>query len=145
MLDEGERLKRKVQPPNAAAWNQQMQMVRLFDQLIANVDRNMGNLVITHDWRIWAIDHTRAFRLNKHLATPANVTGADRAVLERLKALDRETLRKAVGNFVTGYEIDALLARRDAIVKRIDALGPTAVFDRMPWSIPVDGRAARFN
>ena len=35
-------------------WNQQMQLVRLFDQLIANVDRNLGNLMIGNDWTIWA-------------------------------------------------------------------------------------------
>ena len=40
-----------------------MQLVRLFDQLIYNIDRNIGNLMITNDWRIWAIDHTRAFRI----------------------------------------------------------------------------------
>ena len=39
-----------------------MQIVRLFDQLIYNIDRNLGNLMITNDWTIWAIDHTRAFR-----------------------------------------------------------------------------------
>ena len=40
-----------------------MSLVRVFDQLIGNIDRNVGNLLITSDWRIWAIDHTRAFRL----------------------------------------------------------------------------------
>ena len=70
MMEEGDRLKKKIQPPNSAAWNQQMQIVRMFDQLIANVDRNMGNLIITRDWRVWPIDHTRAFRTNNTLATP---------------------------------------------------------------------------
>ena len=45
-MDEGKRLKEKTQPPDSAAWNEQMQLVRIFDQLIYNVDRNMGNLLI---------------------------------------------------------------------------------------------------
>ena len=136
LMDEGEHLKRKVDSPNLESWNQQMQLVRMFDQLIANVDRNMGNLVITRDWRLWPIDHTRAFRRNHELKTPANVTRADRAVVERMKALDRDTLKRELGKYVTTFELDALLARRDAIVKRLEGLGPAALFDRVPWAVP---------
>ncbi len=135
LMEEGDRLKKKIQPPSSAAWNQQMQLVRMFDQLIANIDRNMGNLVITKDWRVWAIDHTRAFRTYATLATPANVTRADRVVVERLKALDRETLKAATDKYLSSFEIDALLKRRDAIVKRLEMLGPAALYDRMAWSI----------
>jgi hypothetical protein len=135
LMDEGERLKKKLEVPNVAAWNQQMQIVRLFDQLIANVDRNLGNLIITKDWRVFPIDHTRAFRRNHELKSAANITHADRVVVERLKALDRETLKKSIGKYVTTFELDALLARRDAILKRLDSLGPSALFDRMPWSV----------
>ena len=135
MMEEGDRLKKKIQPPSSAAWNQQMQLVRMFDQLIANVDRNMGNLVITRDWRIWAIDHTRAFRMHNTLATPANVTRADREVVERMKALDRDTLNAATNKYLSSFEIDALLKRRDLIVKRLEMLGPAALFDRMAWAV----------
>ena len=145
MMDEQERLKRKEdakrkpgtqapsEPPDVEVWNEQMQMVRLFDQLIANIDRNLGNLVISNDWRVWPIDHTRAFRTNHELKTPANVTRIDRGVLEKLKALDRDILRKETGKYITTFQIDAVLARRDAIVKRIEGLGPAAVFDRRGW------------
>ena len=132
-MDEETRLKQKEEPPSVAAWNQQMQMVRTFDELIANVDRNLGNLLITTDWRLWPIDHTRAFRNNHELKKPANVTHADRAVIERMKALDKETLRKTTGKYLTTFQIDALLARRDAIVKRLGELGPSALFDRTGW------------
>jgi hypothetical protein len=134
MMDEGDRLKKKTQPPNSAAWNQQMQLVRLFDQLIANVDRNMGNLVITRDWRLWAIDHTRAFRTHDTLPTPKNVTRADRAVVERMKTLDRNAMR-TTEKYLSSFEIDALLKRRDAILQRLEMLGPAALYDRVAWSI----------
>lgn len=130
MMDEGDRLKKKIPPPDSVSWNRQMQMVRLFDQLIYNTDRNMGNLVITHTWRIWAIDHTRAFRTHDTVKTPANVTGCDREVFERLKQLDKATLKREVGSVLDDWQINSLLARRDAIVKRIEALGPVALFDR---------------
>ena len=141
MMDEQERLERKkskeksasAEPPDIEVWNQQMQMVRTFDQLIANIDRNLGNLIITKDWRLWPIDHTRAFRNYKELKTPANVTRADRAVFERMKALDKETLKRETGKYLTTFQIDAILARRDAIVKLLEGLGPSALFDRKGW------------
>jgi hypothetical protein len=126
-------LKGKGEPPDTEVWNQQMQMVRLFDQLIANIDRNLGNIIITNDWRLWPIDHTRAFRTNKDLKTPANVTRIERKVLQGLKALDKESLKRETGKYLTSFQIDAVLARRDVIVKRLEGFGPAAVFDRTGW------------
>jgi hypothetical protein len=141
MMDEEERLARKkvkekamdAEPPDTEVWNQQMQVVRVFDQLIANVDRNLGNLMITKDWRVWPIDHTRAFRTNKELKTPENVTRCDRATFEGMKTLNKDNLTKATGKYLSTYQIGALLARRDAIVTRLESLGPSALFDRKGW------------
>ena len=135
-------LKGRGDPPDAEIWNQQMQMVRLFNQLIANIDRNLGNLIITKDWRLWPIDHTRAFRTYRDLKTPANVTRVERKVLERMKALDRDALKRETGKYLTTFQIDAVLARRDAIVARIEGLGPAAVFDRTGWYVPHPRRCA---
>lgn len=133
MMDEEARRNKKLEPPDVERWNQQMQMVRLFDQLIANIDRNLGNLMITKDWRLWPIDHTRAFRTNHDLKTPANVTRGDRNVIARMKSLDKENLKRAAGKQLTSFQIDAILARRDAIMKRLEGLGPSALFDREGW------------
>lgn len=130
MADEEERLKKKMQPPDLPRWNEQMQLVRLFDQLIYNVDRNLGNLVITSDWRIWAIDHTRGFRRYHDLKSAQNITTCDRQVLERLQALDLRTLRTTMKDFLGEFEIQSMLARRDKIVARLASLGPGALFDR---------------
>ena len=129
-MDEAERLKKKVTSPRPADWNEQIQMVRVFDQLIYNMDRNLGNLLITNDWNIWAIDHTRAFRLHKTLKTPENVTRCDRQMFERLKLLDKDTLTREIGKYLAPWEIDALLVRRDLIVARLEKAGPGALFDR---------------
>jgi len=130
LMDEADRLKKKIEAPDRVAWNRQTMMMRLFDQLIGNVDRNMGNIIYTKDWRLWAIDHTRAFRKNSELKTPAHITRCDRTVYERLKALDRDTLKKQVGKWLDDGQIKSLLARRDLIVKKLDSLGPSALFDR---------------
>ena len=130
MMDEGDRMKKKVEAPDKTAWGRQMQLMRLFDELIANVDRNLGNMVYSKDWRLWPIDHTRAFRKNTTLRHNSYVTRCDRQVFERLKALDRDTLKREVGKYLDDGQIKTLLTRRDLIVKKLESLGPSALFDR---------------
>jgi hypothetical protein len=135
-MDEADRLKEKIQPPDPGSWNEQMQLVRLFDQLIANVDRNLGNLVITNNWTVWAIDHTRAFRLQPTLKTPGNIARCDRTMFDRLKKLDKESLKREVGRYLLSWELDAMLKRRDAIVAIIESRGEAGLFDIRPTSHP---------
>jgi hypothetical protein len=98
-------------------WNRQMLIVRVFDQLIANTDRNVGNIVITKNWDLWMIDHTRAFRIYHDLREAKNLAKCDRALLIALRGLNKQDLKQRMGNYLTGLEIDGLLARRDKIVK----------------------------
>jgi hypothetical protein len=132
MMDEGGRLKKKVEPPEDKVryWNQQIYMMRLFDQLIYNIDRNLGNMLISNDWRLWPIDHTRAFRKQTTLKTPAQITRCDRAVFERLKTLDRDLLKKELGAYLDDGQIKSLLTRRDLIVAKLESIGPSAFFER---------------
>jgi hypothetical protein len=130
MMDEGKRLKDKTEPPDSGLWNEQMQLVRVFDQLIYNVDRNVGNLLICKNWRIWAIDHTRSFRTQAALKSASQITRCDRRVLEGLKTLDKASLKTEIGEFVNDYQINGLLARRDRILEVLQKAGPAALFDR---------------
>ena len=130
LMDEQERYRQKKQVPNTDDWNEQMWITRLFDQLIANVDRNLGNLLIDKAYNIWMIDHSRSFRLNTDLRSPENLSRVDRALLDRLRQLDRDGLKRAAGDYLTDGEIDALLSRRDRIVAHFEKGGPTLVFER---------------
>lgn len=129
-MDEAERLKKSMTSPDPRGWNEEMQLVRLFDQLIYNVDRNLGNLLITNDWNIWAIDHTRAFRTHASLKTPGNIARCDRQVFERLQNLSSTTLKAKVSPYLNSFEINSLLKRRDAIVAIIEKRGEAGLFDR---------------
>ena len=130
LMDEGERIKTKAPTPDPSAWNEQMWHVRLFDQLIQNVDRNLGNLLIDKSWAIWMIDHSRAFRLSNKLTSPKNLTRIERGALERLRALHAEALSAAVGDYLTSFEKRALLQRRDEIVALFEKGGPSMIYDR---------------
>ena len=50
-----------------------------------------------------------------------------------MKTLDKASLQKTTSKYLTTFQIDALLARRDAIAKRLDSIGPGALYDRTGW------------
>jgi hypothetical protein len=120
MMTELDRKKKKMEPPDQHYWNQQMYVCRVFDQLIYNTDRNLGNLVITKDWNIWMIDHTRAFRMMKDLKSAKDLVQCDRKLLGKLRELNNEVLTKQLGHYLNAMQIEGLLARRDKIVKFFD-------------------------
>ena len=118
------------QAPDVEAWNRQVHRHRVFDNLIANIDRNAGNLLVyrTPQWHLVLVDHSRCFTSTKKMQFP--MTKIDRPLFERLKALDKPALQARVGRLI--HEIDALLARRDAIVRHFEELaaskGDSVVF-----------------
>jgi hypothetical protein len=102
-----------------------------WDNLIANDDRHAGNFFITKDWRIILPDHSRSFRTSKkftknliytekHKEGPKIMKELPRAFIERLKSLNFELIRDIVGEYLTDKEINAVLLRRDLILKVID-------------------------
>ena len=119
-MDEGARLKKKTMAPDVQRFAKQIQVMKIWDELIQNKDRNGGNVLWTSDWSMWLIDHTRAFRLGKELVAPADLTRCDRRLLDGMRALTAESLAKAVGDSLTKAEQGAVLARRDLIVKHFD-------------------------
>jgi len=121
LMTEKERYKKKESPLDMDQWNQQMEIIRVFDQLIYNMDRNLGNMVIDAKWRIWMIDHTRAFRPWKDLKSKQDLTRCDKVLLQRLRTLDQQVLKERLSEYLTGTQIDAIAARAKLIVKYFEA------------------------
>jgi hypothetical protein len=137
LMVERERYEKKIQSPSVLEWNRQMYIVRVFDQLIYNFDRNLGNLVIDKSWRMWMIDHTRAFKVFKELREAKNLSETCEAdLLARLRALEKPALLEATKDMLTEGQVDGLLGRRDKIVQvyeqRIAAKGEARVLYHLP-------------
>ncbi len=114
-LMEAERQQRKLAPPDAR-FNNQMHALRVFDQLIYNTDRNMQNALITPDWKLWLIDHTRAFRMYHTLLEPKHLAACDRNLFAGIKRLTLAALKSTMERLLTELELEGLLRRRDRIV-----------------------------
>jgi hypothetical protein len=121
-MDEEERLKKGAMPPDTRAWNAQMHKVRVFSQLIYDTDRNLQNILISEDWRIWMIDFSRAFRTIRKLQNKDELLKCERTLYDKLRRAVRDDVARAVGDHLTTWEIDALMSRRDLIVAHFDKL-----------------------
>lgn len=119
---ESDRERKNVQAPDPEAWAKQLSIATTFDQLIYNVDRNTGNLLITKDWTLVLIDHTRAFSPNPRLMDRPHFDRCSKPLLETLRKLNKETLTTAISPYLTPAQIDGMLLRRDMIVKHFDKL-----------------------
>jgi hypothetical protein len=118
--------------PNPAKWAKEACRQRVFDNLIANIDDNAGNILVDPEWNMVLIDHSRAFAADR-MPFEKEMTRVDRELFTHLKALDEAVLMKQVRPWVFGDgPIRALLKRRDKIVARFEKLalerGESAVF-----------------
>ncbi|MDH5467205.1 MAG: hypothetical protein OEY25_07285 [Candidatus Aminicenantes bacterium] len=128
-----EKQEQNIPCPNryVPSYNRANYLMKAWDNLIANEDRNWGDILITEDWRLILIDHSRSFRTSKkftktlvHMAegNKEPIKELPRAFVEKLKSLDFVMIRNAVGEYLTDKEIDAVIVRRDLILQDVDRL-----------------------
>jgi hypothetical protein len=118
--------------PRPVEWAKQVCRQRVFDDLISNIDRNAGNMLVDGEWNIILIDHSRAFGSND-MPFEKQSLRIDRALFERIKALDEAGLIKRVRPWLLGDgQVRDILKRRDRIVAGFEKLarerGEAAVF-----------------
>jgi hypothetical protein len=106
--------------PAGAAWGKPIRQMQMFDNLIRNIDRNAGNILIGQPGDLILIDHSRAFTTDRKLQT--KVERVDAELWERMQTLNRENLTRALGGWLDDDAIAAILTRRDAMASEIDKL-----------------------
>jgi hypothetical protein len=112
-------------------------LTRAFDSLIGNDDRTQQNILYTKDWRTILIDHSRAFRsskkytkklmygakgLKKAGGRPQLFRRLPRAFVEKVKALNYDDIKNAVGSYLKEKEIRAILIRKELLLKEIEEM-----------------------
>ncbi len=106
--------------PRPMDWAKQVCRQKAFDDLISNIDRNAGNLLVDGEWNLILIDHTRAFASDKF---PFELTRIDREFFARLKTLDEASVMKNVRPWLLGdSQARNILKRRDRIVALLEKL-----------------------
>ncbi len=108
-------------PPSPIAWASQLWDMKFFDNIIYNIDRNGGNLLVSQDYKLWLIDHTRGFQF-KYGLLDDDVVRVRRSSYERLLALTEDDLKNALSSYLKPIEIASILERRNAMKAYVEKL-----------------------
>ncbi|MGQ0735647.1 MAG: hypothetical protein ACT4QD_18585 [Acidobacteriota bacterium] len=107
-------------PIMVAGWMRQLTRAKMFDNLIANIDPNLGNWLVDPSWNLILIDHTRAFTTTRNLYH--ELSQVDAELWEKMKALDEAALMPVIGEWLDRGAVRAVLQRRDRMQQVIDKL-----------------------
>jgi hypothetical protein len=104
----------------------------VFDNLVGNIDRNAGNMLVDGAWNVILIDHSRAFAVDR-MPFEKEMTRIDRELFGRLQALDEAGLKERVRPWLlSDGQMRGILKRRDRIVAHFERIarerGEAAVF-----------------
>ena len=105
--------------PDIVAWNRQVGRQRVWDNLVGNIDRNQGNLLVDQAWNLILIDHSRCFTATTQMPFP--MRKIDREFYERVKGLEEATLKERLGKLLMDGP-KPILKRRDKIVENFEQL-----------------------
>lgn len=137
---------REIPEDRQEACDRRQRLANAFDCLIANIDRTQENIAYTADWRVILLDHSRSFRTHGFYVdqlvygdkgmSRKPIAPLPRKFVERLRGLDKKSIKTAVGKYLNPKEIQAVLKRRDLIIEELDDLigkhGEEAVFYEAP-------------
>ncbi len=118
-MPDRQRARMNILPPESRPWNKQMSDMRVFDNLINNIDRNQTNILIDDNWRLIMIDHTRAFSRDMSLPRPEQVIRCSRGLWHALRSLDEAEVKRRLAPYLSQAEIDALFVRRQLLIRHI--------------------------
>lgn len=110
------------EPPDPLDWGRQIQMMMIWDALVGNTDRNLGNYLSTPSGQVWMIDHTRSFRRSADLRGTQKIARCERGVWEKLRTVEDAQIIASVNDDLRPAEISSLLERRRKLVGLIDGL-----------------------
>ena len=119
-ITETERVEKQPEFSGYCKQYEQYRLRVLFDILIHNDDRNLGNILWTkNDFMMQLIDHSRAFRSSKKRPKQYRKVTVDVSDLlrGRLNSLNEANLSSELSDYLHPRQIKAILDRRDLILR----------------------------
>jgi hypothetical protein len=101
--------------------------------LIANEDRHQNQYLITEDWRMILIDHSRSFRSSpkytenlmygtEGIKEKKLIRMLPRFFIAKIRSLDYDAVKGAVGPYLTEKEIESILKRKVLLLAEIEKM-----------------------
>ncbi|HLF12783.1 MAG TPA: metallophosphoesterase [Gammaproteobacteria bacterium] len=118
-VSESARVERRLGLGTWCPVNPQLQLMYAFDALIHNTGRTRDSVFFRLEIPdLKLVGHQRAFGAERGLREGIGELTPTPALVEALTALNEERLEATLGTWLSGAQIRALLARRDALLER---------------------------
>ena len=121
-ITEEERKKKNLPLQDELHLNRQWEVMRIFDNLIYNEDRNSNNILYDRNGKLWMIDHTRSFTKYAELPYPSAIQSCERTLWEKLQGLDPAVAKMRLEKYLRASQIDALIERKRELVGHIQEM-----------------------
>ncbi len=116
LFTETQRQAQGVFRPNYCARGSAYELLAAYDALIGVIREGDMLAYENPSWRIRALDNTRAFPRSERLPQYPQQPRLVPALARRLEALDAQKLQTLVGGLLKPAQIDAMLARKEALL-----------------------------
>jgi hypothetical protein len=118
---EMDRRARKMEPPDAKAFENAMEEINVFENL-TYCPRDLKDILVHKDtWKVCRVDFMEAFDTLVEFLPETTISRCSRRLYQGLQ-LDANVIEAAVKPYLTPKEIKALLNRRNMILEKLQGL-----------------------
>jgi hypothetical protein len=122
-IRERDRKRKKLDPPDAKAFNNALEELKVFVNLTYDDCYNLDDIYVhLEDWRVCRVDFSEAFAPMPELLPGCNITVCSKKLYTGLLKLGDESVRAGLGRYLNDEETGALLIRRDLLISKLKAL-----------------------
>lgn len=128
VINESDRVQKNLDPPDLEKFKCEMAAVNVFEHLIFfpclcnQTDTDNILIQTNNDWKVWMIDLSTAFAPATRLIRDCPLSCCPKELFEKLIDLDENAVKTRLKPYMTEEELNAMMARKDLIVKMIKEL-----------------------
>jgi len=122
-MRESDRSRKSISPPNEINFEDMKKEISIFEHLTYCVPNDPDDILIQEEcWKVWRVDFSQAFVPEHSLIPELPVLRCSRKLWRNLKNLNEDEVRKRLAAFLNPQEIEAVLARRLNLIKKVQSL-----------------------
>ena len=122
-ITERDRKKTNIQPPNPKRFQESLDEIRVFENLVYNKCQNLEDTHIHKTtWKVCRVDFSESFAPSPDLIPGCEITFCSERIFQNLRNLDLPTLQSVLSPYLNADEIKALLERRNKILEKLEGL-----------------------
>jgi hypothetical protein len=123
-IREAERKRRKIDPPDPVSFQNMLEVINVFENLVLEEDCfDADDILVDLDgWKAYRVDFSMAFSPLPEIISECKINKCSRKLYNNLLQLGELEVRNKLKLFLNDQEIEALLQRKNIIIKKIGQL-----------------------